>query len=443
MSRYKRMIFGIGERLHGWDVIKKLHRLEEMEDWDRSQIELFQLEQLQKLTTHAYQNVPFYKDLWDRYNVHPDKIYSLEDLACFPKVTKKMLVEAGDRTLDKTQAKGSFVEGRSSGSTGEQFVYYKTISHQSWFIAGQFHGWKWAGWNIGEPWIRLQFRGNIGLRAKMEDRIFNCLYMPIDELSNDYLHKFVPKAIRFNPTMLRGYAGGTYVLSQFLLKNSAYTLSPKVVVCTGDTLYPHYRKSIESAFNCAVFDTYGGEGMSIANQCRKGSYHIVPVVYLEHEPEGPKLENSQPGRLLVTNLTNFAMPLIKYDIGDIGIMGQGTCACGREWKYLKEIVGRETDIIVTPEGRYLVCHHFNNILRQFEGIEQFQIIQNDLRSITVNMVVNEKYEKDGSEPIIKKQLYIIGGREIDVILNYVDLILAPKSGKRRYIISKVGTGASE
>ena len=384
---------------------------------------------------HAYTNVPFYHTLWDKAGVQPGDIQGLEDLAKFPTVTKQALVEAGSSALDQRYPKSSFVEGRSSGSTGERFVYYKNKDHHSWFIAGGFHGWTWGGWEPGDRWIRLQFRGKLSLANKIEDWAFNCLYMPIDELNDVFMTKFAEKAARFKPVILRGYAGGTYVFAKFLLQNNN-KIRPEVVVSTGDTLYPHYRETIEKAFQCPVLDTYGGEGMSVANQCREGSYHVLPSVYLELADKYAE-GDEQWGSILLTSLTNYAMPLIRYDIADVGVAGHGICSCGRSWDFLKKIVGRQTDIVITPSGNRLVCHHFNNILRLFDGVDQFQVVQKEPSEITLRLATNAKYNKKIDEAHIIKSLSELVGNGFSVKIENVDSIPATESGKRRYIISAV------
>ena len=112
------------------------------------------------------------------------------------------------------------------------------------------------------------------------------------------------------------------------------TFKLKAVITNAEPLYDFQKKYIGKAFDCPVFDAYGGEGMPTANQCESGCYHILPSMIVNMESEGKNLDEGQPGRLLLTSLTNFAMPMIQYDIADLGIMGEGECSCGRNWKFL-------------------------------------------------------------------------------------------------------------
>jgi phenylacetate-CoA ligase len=437
MSVVARQLYRIGERLRGWNVLERLAQLHDMERWPADRLAAWQLERVQALLLHTNANVPFYRELWDAAGVRPSQVSSLSDLAVFPKTTKAQLVAAGEQTLDQSQPRSSFVQGRSSGSTGERFVYYKTTEHQSWWMAAIFLGWTWAGWDLGKRWVRLQFRGPLTWRARFEDWLFRCYYMPIDRFDDAFLAQATERVARFRPTLLRGYAGGTYVFAKYLLDHGDERIRPQAVCCTGDTLYPHYREAIEAAFDAPVFDSYGGEGILATNQCEAGTYHIMPNVLLEVESEGPGTDEGQPGRVLLTSLTNMAMPLIRYDIGDVAISGEGKCTCGRSWPHVKTIVGRETDIIVTPAGRRLVCHHFNNVLREFDGIDQFQVLQDRPEHLVIRVSTNHSFARTSDEPRLRRELEGLAGEGVTWEVAYVDDLPIPPSGKRRYIISTV------
>jgi phenylacetate-CoA ligase len=439
MNNIMRYLFPLGEALLGWSVLEKLALLEEIAQWDEGRLQEFQAEHLRHLVSHAYRHVPFYRDLYDKWGVRPEHVKDSRDLSSLPIVSKTDLVEAGARALSQNMPKKQLVFGRSSGSTGEPFVYYKTKEHHSWFIAGNFLGWKWAGWKPGDRWIRLQYRPSMGLLSKLEDWAFNCLNMPISQLDARFLKNFLPKARRFNPKMIRGYAGGTYVFSRFILENSIDGLSPDFIASTGDTLYPHYRETIEKAFQCPVYDSYGGEGMVVANQCQHRNYHILPNVLAEalvSIKKKSEIDTEQPQKLILTSLTNLGMPFIRYDIGDMTILGKGGCSCGMKWPYLKKILGRDTDICVTPEGRYLVCHHFNNIIRKFTGVKQFQILQPEINRIEIKVVASEFFSCEESQKMLLL-LEELCGSSVHLVLQKLDSIPSPASGKRRYIISSV------
>lgn len=429
--------YRLGDRAYGYDVLPKMRELARMQRWGAAALAQHKLRRLQRLLRHAWDNVPFYRTLWGDHGVSPDSVRSLAELAALPTVNKRMLIAAGDAALDRTTPKDRMLAGASSGSTGEPFRYRVSREQYAWTVAANMHGWTWAGWQLGRPWVRVQFRGALSRRKRLEDWLLNCLYMPVDRLDDALLGRFIERAARVQPVMIRGYAGAMYVLARLLAERGETRLRPRGVVTTGDTLYPHYRQAIEQAFACRVVDTYGGEGINVAAQCERGAYHVMPTTIAEHLPEGPPLEDGQPGRLILTALENTAMPFIRYDIADFGIAGPATCPCGCAWETLQRVLGRDVDIVVTPAGRFLVCHHFNNVLRAVAGVEQFQVVQSRRESVAVRLVVGGGYDRAAGGRSIVERLTALGGAGFRVELEYVTAIPAPPTGKRRYIISTV------
>lgn len=409
-----------------------------MEDWSPERLRAWQDGRLRALIRHSYDNVPFYRSLWRDADIDPGKISGTEDLVKLPAVTKSMLVAAGDRAFDRTSSRKSMKQGRSSGSTGEPFVYYKNREHQDWWIASNFLGWQWAGWQPGERWVRLQFRGELTVMQRLADQLFKCMNMPIDRFDDELMSVFASRIAEFRPVLFRTYADGGYVFAKWLVDNGQTSLRPKAVITTGSTLYPHYREIIEQAFSSPVFDTYGGEGMAVANQCANGVYHILPPVHIDLQPEGQQMEDGWPCRMLLTSLTNTAMPMIRYDIGDIAIPHSSRVhCCGCTWPSLQRIVGRDTDIVVTPTGNRLVVHHFNNCLRKFDSIRQFQVMQESLDHVVLKLVVNEKFTPAEAAEVRMSLTELLGdGCKLDIKKH--ETIPASRSGKRRYIISKIG-----
>ena len=443
MTYVRQALYRLGDRLYGWGVLDCLQQFHQMQRWDAGRVEQFQQEALRRLLDHAYANVPFYRRLWDDAGIAPRDVASLADLSRLPRVTKRMLVEAGDDSLDASRPKGSFLRGQSSGSTGTRFTFYKCKAHQGWNAAGTFFLFNQAGWNFGDRWLRQQFRGKLELRQKLEDFSLNCLYMPMGDFDETLLARFADKAAAFGPVMLRAYAGGAYLFARYLLDRGDERIRPKVVVTTGDTLYPHYRQAIEQAFGCRVVDTYGGEGMMVAGQCRAGAYHVLPHIRMEHQPvqadAGLQEGQGHPGRVLLTALFNTAMPMIRYDIDDLAVASSGgECECGCAWQRFAQVIGRDVDVVVTPAGRFLLVHHFNFVLSKFAGISQFQVVQSDPASIALRLAVNDGYDRAGDEPAIVDALGRIGTGGLRIDIQYVTDIPTPPTGKRRFVISAIG-----
>jgi phenylacetate-CoA ligase len=437
VSILRKKLFSVGEWINGWNVFERLDQLHEMERWDPGRIDEFKLENLKQLAHSAYAHVPLYRQLWDKAGVHPDDIKDLDDLSGFPIITKQILREAGDLALDDRYPKKKLRKVRTTGSTGEPLTIYKDRAHQSWFIAAVFLRMKWAGWEPGDRIMGLQLSKKRTLKTRIEDRVFNIRRVPLGEFNEAFYNQFIERAILFQPAIIRTNPFLLYCLARYILKEGISDVRPKAIESSTYLLSVSYRDAIERAFGCPVFDHYGAAEMIIAHQCEKGSYHIVPTGIVEADTERQAFGDTGPQRLLLTSLTNFAMPLIRYDIADMGSMGTGTCACGKTWERLSTIYGRDTDIIRTPSGGYIyylqICYLFNS----FEGVDIFQVVQEDKSKISVYLVTNREYQRAVHEPMIIDFLSKAGGPGLDIEIKYVDSIQIPPSGKHRYIISHV------
>jgi phenylacetate-CoA ligase len=436
VSALRKGLFAIGERINGWNVFERLDQFHEMERWDRGRIEEFKLDSLKRLAHSAYAHVPLYRQLWDRAAVHPEDIKDLVDLSAFPRVTKQMIREAGDLALDERYPKQKLRKIRTTGSTGEPLTIYKDKAHQSWFLAGVFLGWKWAGWKPGDGIVGREIQKTT-TKEKIEDWVFNYKRISLHEFNEVHYKEFIEKTIPFRPAIIRSNPFLLYCLAQYLLKEEIRNVRPKMVLSMAGALYPSYRETIEKAFGCRVYDSYGATEMIVAHQCEQGSYHILPSGHVEADTQGPEYGDTGLRRLLLTSLTNYAMPLIRYDIADMGRKGGGTCACGRTWEYLTTIYGRDSDIVRTPSGNCLHFTHFCTLFNSFEGVDQYRVEQEVLSKLSLYLVTNHNFLTDVHELMIMDYLSEIGGPGLDIEIRYVDSIPIPPSGEYRYIISRV------
>jgi phenylacetate-CoA ligase len=266
----------------------------------------------------------------------------------------------------------------------------------------------------------------------------SCTLIPAFQINEKNIQNISRQIKQSNPVILRGYPSSVYLLAMLMEKADIRDLSVKAVMTTGDTLLPEYRNSIERVFNCKVFDAYGGEGTAVAFECEEHhGLHIseegAVVEYLNSNGEPCKGEF---GELCITNLTNYGMPFIRYNIQDIGKQSDDICPCGRGLSVLKSIEGRSTDIIITPGKRLLSIHFFSTFLKNFCGILQYQIIQEKLDQLVINIVKDDSYKDDNTADIIsecKKRI----GEDIQINVEFVKEIPLLKSGKRRFVISKI------
>jgi phenylacetate-CoA ligase len=246
----------------------------------------------------------------------------------------------------------------------------------------------------------------------------------------------------FRPTNIWGYSSGIYYFADYIeRKHPGADLSfIRAIITSSETLFDYQREKINRVFGgVKVFDHYGSREFYVASECRQHSgYHIhSEVVLVEVVDENNKEKKpGEMGRILVTDLSNLVFPFLRYEIGDVGSMsGENSCPCGITLPKLQKISGRIADVIVLPD-RMLTPPNFTILLSDYEGIEEYQIIQKKKDELTLNIIRNDKY-KDEYEKYIRHGLSDLAGPSVRININYVDKINVPLSGKRRYVISEI------
>jgi phenylacetate-CoA ligase len=252
--------------------------------------------------------------------------------------------------------------------------------------------------------------------------------------------------------VIHGYAQTVYALARYLVAHDRSLPSVRSVVTAAETLYPHYRTAIEQAFGCPVFNRYASRETALeAQECERheGLHVSTDTAILEVVDEAGNWVEGQTGKLLITDLTNLAMPLIRYQIEDIGTAMLELCSCGRPFPLVRSIEGRVSDAITLHDGRiihplfmmYLMypdpTQDWNHGLeRPVPGVKQYEIIQHDFRQFEIRIVLDGA--GDGSHlgylgDNFKRYL----GSDLNVTVSLVPSIVPGRSGKRRYVRSEL------
>lgn len=432
----RRVVFPAGDLVFGQNMMKRLSFLEKAQWLPSDKLHSIRDQSLRELVKVVYDEVPFYRELMDKASVKPADIHQAADLGQLPIVTKPMLRHAfPDRVIRNTGKK--VYASRSSGSTGANFTVLLDRETAGLFQASFLLALEWAGWKIGEPHLQTGMTLKRDFAKKMKDALLNCHYVPAYDLSDSHLDQCLDILERYSLRHLWGYPGSLYYLARRAVE-SGWNRPMRSIVTWGDTLYSHYRNTIEEAFKTRVVDTYGcSEGMNISAQCGVGSsYHLhtldVIVEYLDDS--GVPVSPCQSGNIIVTRLHPGPMPLIRYKVGDVGIGGEPRmCACGRGYDVMQSIQGRDTDIVITPSGNRLIVHFFTGVLEHFDEIDSFQVIQEKLDSIILRIVPAGEFSIATRRRIVdalKEK-----GADLNIELELVQDMPLPPSGKRRFIIS--------
>lgn len=423
----EKALLPLGDRLLGQRMMARLRFLRQAQWWDPERLEAERKRLLRELLEVAYREVPFYRSLWG----------GLKELDQLPPATKVAL--RADYPHSTTRDTGQrFHESCSSGSTGANFCVREDPETAGWHRASFLLALEWSGWRIGEPHLQTGMTLRRGLVKGAKDRLLRCAYVSAFDLCDRALDRALEILDRRRIAHLRGYPGSLYYLAR-RAGETGWNRPLRGIVTWGDTLHAHYRETIERAFGARVLDTYGiGEGMQVSAQCeRHGLYHlhaldvIVECVDDDLRPVPP----GRTGHLLLTRLHPGPMPLIRYRVGDLGVMSADPCPCGRGFATMASIQGRDTDVVVTPSGNRLIVHFFTGILNHFPEIESFQVTQESREAILVRVVPADGFSRETADRIVSALK--AKGADLEIEVEPVEEIPAAPSGKRRFVISRI------
>jgi len=430
---------------YGFNLKKMLDFVNESQFWDKERIYNYQLTQLRKLITNAYNNVPFYRNIMKNIGMQPGDFKEIKDLKEFPVITKQTIRDNFKLFLADDFKKYNPIQRSTGGTTGIPFKYYN--DSYSWALnwTTKIRTFSWGHYNFGKDTIALLKggsmlrKGKYSLKTYIWNYLNNSYTIPIMNLTDELMDFHFMKIKKKNIQYLRGYPSSIFTFATYL-KNKSISYPMKGIFTTAEMLFPYQRKVIEHVFDTGIIDCYGcGDGMAGANQCeQKNKYHInIETCYMEIllPDNNQEAKPGEEGKIVTTSLYDYAMPFIRYDTGDMAIQGNGYCSCEKTLPLLDKIIGRESDLFVLANGRIL-----NGLSIPFENwddkIEKFQLIQEEQDFIILKLVPTRNFqEKD--EKQIMDLLKHNAGNGIRVKIEKVKSLEQTSAGKFKYIISKV------
>lgn len=428
------LVLPMGDTMIGGSMMSELRKLRKM-NGDAQ----FQQEKLMKVLQHAAKRSPYYKEL--NIPFHEDPVTYLKR---FPILTKQILRSETDRLL--TMPVHGLSRECSSGTSGFQSIVYWTKQEQSQHRATQLLWWEWAGFRMGDPILQTGITPNRKLIKGIKDKLLNTYYLQAFSHSEEDVKKAFDWVKSKKDPVLAGYASSLYVLAQFAEKMGEQ-LHFKTAISWGDKLFPHYRRQIERVFGTKVHETYGSaEGLMMGAQKDLDHMYLMNqnVFFELVDDDGNDVKEGEMGHVIVTSLNAYAMPLIRYRIGDLARMlprDQYPVKRSMDYPIIEKVIGRDTDLVRTPGGKVLVVHSFTGIFEHIPEISQFRITQEKLSGIKVEFVPGEGYHEQLLDKIREKLDENI--RE-PFAVEFIERNQIPPSasGKPQLIISKISPAIS-
>lgn len=420
-----------------------LRDLEVSQWWTLEQIQAMQRRRLRALLTHCQQHSPWYRDRWKAMGLQIDDVTSLESLSKLPVTTRAMMRDHADQ-IRSTQPNVSSVTKSTGGSSGVPLCFQIESDAIDRRVAATFRGYGWAGAGPGTRQTHLWGvqLGSVSRLRRWKTRLhlrglYRSDYLNSFDLSDSTVSPLVRRINQYRPDVLVAYTNPLYRLSRMIADSEFVVHRPKSIIVGAEKLYDFQRQQMERVFNAPVFETYGSREFTlIGAECdRHDGLHLTSenlIVEITDE-DGSPTPDGEEGQILITDLFNTAMPFVRYAIGDRAIAGFRQCECGRGLPLLRQVVGRELDILSLPNGQKLPGEFFPHLIKDFSSIQQFQVVQTRADHIEIQLVVDSTWN-NGHRDSLRSQIMQQIGSSTRLSFKLVDVIPLTSAGKRRVVI---------
>jgi phenylacetate-CoA ligase len=413
--------------------------------WDAERMEGYRRERLRRMIDHAAATVPYYRDLLRAAGLRASDIRSFDDLRQLPPLTRETLRERF-HDLRSTAVPDSAVFKRSTGGTSGQPVTVvldrrgnserMLVNHRMFAMMGRSLGARTLV-VAGSPIDSVAWTSS---RDRLKNRLFN-----IDVISSfnltpatvaDLLGRL--KSGRF-PWVI-AYASVFDILARHCADSGLRISIANIVPCA-ELVTTAQRERWREAFGCEIFEIYGTREMtSIAGEVSDHEGLAVSADMFEvdiADEGGRSLPNGTPGLITVTTLAERGMPLIRYQLGDVGTIEPPPAGSDYPFPRLRISHGRVLDVICCPDGKLLPGEFFPHLMKEVEGsVQAFQIIQPVIDRLTVRIVPKPSYSEE-TTGYLRRHIEAQVGAGILVEFEIVDRIETHASGKYRPTISMV------
>lgn len=436
------VVFPLQERMKRHSTLALRESMERSQWWDAARLEALRLERLRALLTRVERANPYYRQRFREIGFAAVDLRALADLEGLPFLDKPT-IRANLGALESEDASG-LARLNTGGSSGEPLIFLigERVSHD---VAAKWRATRWWDVDIGDPEIvvwgsPIELSAQDRIRA-LRDGLLRTELLAAFDMSEPKLDHFITRIRACRPKMLFGYPSALSHIARHADNRGIRMddLGIKVAFVTAERLYEEQREMIGTTFGCKVANGYGARDAGfIAHECPAGGMHVTAedVIIEIVDAAGRMLPPGQAGEVVVTHLATGDFPFIRYRTGDVAVLDDRICACGRGLPMLREIQGRTTDFIVARDGTVMHGLALVYVLRDLPGIEAFKVTQESIDLTRVQIVTGPAFQPDEVGLIIaglKRRL----GDEVAIQVERVDQLVPEASGKFRYIVSKV------
>lgn len=415
---------------------------DECRSWNAAELRAWQDEQLREVISEAYEHVPFYRRRFDSLSLTPGDIRSVDDLPKLPLLTKEDVRRAGKDLFADNYPKGKGHIGPSSGSTGFPITIWH--SARSLHMEYAFH---WARRRPGVHYGQ-RYASFTGLEICRADSMKPPLWRvnmaanqrcySIFHMTDETMPLYLDDLQKHPCAWFEGYATPIYLLARYILDTGyTFTAYPRAVFPTSEQLQPGYREVIEQAFQTRVYDQYGmHEKVASITEYECGHLHDDMEYGIAEFLPKEKQDGGTVCEIIGTCLANEAMPLIRYQVGDMALLPDHPPACdAHAGRIVSQIHGRTNHVLVTGDGRKVA--NISVIATRMANVVAVQCVQDEIGKVRVLVVRAVGYTADDERNLLH-QFRQKMGQALDITIEHVGELQRTSSGKTLQIISNVG-----
>jgi len=439
-------------RMTNREVLREIALIESLERASPDKVRDFQQNRLERLLHHAWRHTDYYRDVLESCGAVRDGNVNLDRFEDIPFLTKDIIRKQGKRLWARQMPDGRRTHmSNSSGTTGEPIRFPQDNGHWAVNIATRIYQFGVLGKHLGTPEMKIWghegdlTKGTSGVRARVENFVYNRNFQGAWYLSKQRMKEIVDEINLWRPQLLWCFRDGIDAVAKYINSQGLSVHQPGAIVLGGSTVYPFVVKTIEQAFHAPVLSAYGSREVGgVASEClEKMGHHIATnfAVIEAFDVDGrPVME--QDAELAITGLMNYAMPFIRYRLGDRGALTKRQCTCGRTFPLLGSISGRVVEAFVNFRDEQVDPMYFIMLFRMSwdaGSLRQFQIVQELDGSLTINLVPESGFTAtsigiDYAE--ITRKIRLVMGEDCVVRFELVREIPLSASGKFPYIIRR-------
>lgn len=424
-----------------WDTYKLF---QESQWWPLEKHLEYQFTQTKALINHAYNNVPYYNEVFKNIGFEPEDFTDISVLKKLPYLTRAIIIQNADKLIATNYKPNKYVKVTTGGTTGMPLCFFeeRNAFHREWgFIAGV---WRSFGYKVcyqnRSVILRGESTGNKFYRYQGNNLILSSF-----QLTEKTMYDYVNLIEKFNPEYIKAYPSSISVLAEYIVHNKIHLnlKNLKAIICSSEYLLDSQRTYIEKAFNKKVHIHYGhSEKCCLGIECELSNYYHLISEYGYTEIINSKgndvSEEDELGEIVSTGFNNYVMPFIRYKTGDIAVNTQNECDCGRKYKIVKRIEGRIQNFFVDSKGALITMIVADKALWKVSSkLNAYQYVQNEPGKLILNI---EEKEPLSSEEISQIKKHFLEYYPLFVLeIQKVNTIQRTKSGKFEYLIQNIST----